>query len=73
MKAIEFSTTITNNQIQLPASVQAQLQGSGNQKIRVMLLLDDPEGEEADTTFLKVTQQQFLKGYANTDAIYDQE
>ena len=41
------------------------------QSIRLIALLDEPEDKEYDSGWARVTAEQFLAGYGDTDAIYD--
>jgi hypothetical protein len=67
MKAIEFIAHLEKDMLTIPNDICAQL--SENQRLRVILLLDDPDEEERD--YQKLNQEQFLKGYAEIDSIYD--
>jgi hypothetical protein len=66
MKALEFSTTIADNNIEIPENIRLQLDKEGKQ-VRVILLIE----ESADNDWKKVTAQQFLNGYDESDSIYD--
>ena len=68
MKALEFKTKIKNNKIPIPTRIQLILKP--NQNIRVIVLIDDSEIYD-DMIFQYSTTSQFLKGYANSDSIYD--
>jgi hypothetical protein len=68
MKALEFKSKIKNNQILIPLKIQSELKT--NKDIRVIVLFDDFE-ESNDSVFQEVTTKQFLQGYAESDAIYD--
>ncbi len=70
MRALEFKTRIKNNQIQIPTGVQSALKTNKDKEIRVIVLLDDPDDSE-DYIVRKTTSAQFLKGYAESDSIYD--
>jgi len=70
MKALEFKTKIKNNQIQIPAKIQSQLKINQGKDIRVIVLIDESDVYD-DLTFQKATSEQFLKGYADSDSIYD--
>jgi hypothetical protein len=67
MKALEFQTRLNRNHtLTVPSEVAQQVpQG---QPIRVILLI--PASTE-DQDWAHLTTQQFLKGYAKSDAIYD--
>ncbi|SFF27051.1 hypothetical protein [Thermoflexibacter ruber] len=68
MKALEFSTVIdTTRQIEIPQNYWNLL--SKQSKVRIIILIDEPEKEAEDWD--KLTAQQFLEGYAAEDAMYD--
>jgi len=67
MKAFEFNTRVrADGTLPVPANVTTQLEG--DQAVRVIMLVPDKD-EEAQWAAL--TADQFLKGYAESDAIYD--
>jgi hypothetical protein len=70
MRALEFKTRIRNNHIQIPAGVQSELRTNNDKDIRVIVLLDDPDNHD-DFVFQETTSEQFLKGYADSDSVYD--
>ncbi|MGH7225627.1 MAG: hypothetical protein ACRELF_20610, partial [Gemmataceae bacterium] len=51
----------------IPAAVAAEL--PSGQTVRILVLVPD-SSEDAD--WARLTTEQFLKGYADSDAIYDQ-
>jgi hypothetical protein len=68
MKALEFWAYISPDYtLTVPAEVAVQIQRG--QSIRVLLLI--PESGE-DQGWVHLTAEQFLKGYAESDAIYDE-
>lgn len=68
MQALEFETIIENNKILIPKEIKENLD---NQKyIRVIVLLEDKAMRE-EQDFKRLANEQFLKGYADSDAIYD--
>ena len=70
MRALEFKTRIKNNQIQIPVGVQSELRTNKDKDIRVIVLLDDSDNYD-DFVFQKTSSAQFLKGYADSDSVYD--
>lgn len=70
MKALEFKTKIKNNKISIPSGMQSELNASQDNDVRVIVLIDDSELHD-DLVFRKEAKSQFLKGYADSDAIYD--
>ncbi len=70
MRALEFKSKIKNNQILIPAKIQSELKTDDNKNVRVIVLVDDSDVYD-DLIFQQTTQSQFLKGYADSDSIYD--
>jgi hypothetical protein len=70
MKALEFKSKIKNNQIHIPTRIQSELKTNQDKDIRVIVLIDDSEIYD-DLIFQQTTKAQFLKGYADSDSIYD--
>ncbi len=68
MKAVEFKTRIKNQQILIPSEIQSQLKT--NKDVRVIVLIDEPDAYD-DLTFQQTAQEQFLKGYSDSDSVYD--
>ena len=68
MKAVEFKTRIKNQQILIPSEIQSQLKT--NKDVRVIVLIDEPD-TFYDLTFQQTAQEQFLKGYSDSDSVYD--
>ena len=69
MRALEFQTTIKDNKIQIPQEIQAELNASNKDNIKVMIFLDDQKNDKA---FERITARQFLNGYDDSDSIYDE-
>ena len=68
MKALEFEASVNPDRtLSIPPAVAAQL--PPGQPVRVVLLVADSE-EERDWS--ELTAAQFLKGYGEGDAIYDE-
>jgi hypothetical protein len=70
MKAVEFNTKIINNQIQIPLTIQSEFKSVKDKDIRVIILIDEIEKED-HILFQRTAESQFLKGYAQSDSIYD--
>ena len=70
MRALEFKSKINNNQILIPAQFQPELKTQQEKNIRVIVLIDDSDTYD-DLIFQQTTQSQFLKGYSDSDSIYD--
>ena len=67
MKTLEFDAQISpDSTLKVPGAFATQIEA--NQPVHVVLLV--PElGEDQDWS--QLTAEQFLKGYADSDAIYD--
>lgn len=70
MIAIEFKSKIKNNQIQIPKKAQSELTIDKNKDVRVIVLIDDTEIYDS-IVFQESARDQFLKGYSDTDSVYD--
>ena len=70
MKALEFKTKIINNRIQIPTRIQSELKTNQDKDVRVIVLIDDSEIIN-DLVVQQAAASHFLKGYADTDSIYD--
>ena len=70
MRTIEFKSKLSKNSIHIPKEIQAELRVADEKDIRVMIFLDDLDDND-DLTFQQSTTEQFLKGYADSDSIYD--
>ena len=70
MRALEFKSKIKNNKILIPSKIQSELKNKQDKDVRVIVLLDDLEIYD-DVIFQQSTQSQFLKGYADSDSVYD--
>jgi hypothetical protein len=65
MKAYEYyGEVLADGHLSIPEGLKDKLKADS--KIRVMLLLDDEEA-----AWDKLSTSQFLKGYSEKDAIYD--
>jgi hypothetical protein len=69
MKAIEFTSQVRNNSIRVPQHLSSELSGSKNLRVIVLYEEDDPEEDD----FQNLSQEQFIKGYSESDSIYDKE
>ncbi len=68
MKAVEFKAKIKNRLIKVPKNISTDI--SGDKEVRVIVLIDEFERSE-DNSFKKLSKDQFLAGYSDSDAIYD--
>ena len=68
MKPLEFEARLNDDRtLTVPPEVAARL--LPGQQVRVLLLADDSE-EERD--WVRMATEQFLKGYDESDSIYDE-
>jgi hypothetical protein len=68
MKAVEFMTLIKpDGTFTLPPEVAAQV--PPEQQVRVLILFPD-SSDDAD--WARLTTEEFARGYAESDAIYDE-
>ncbi len=70
MRAVEFKTKLRKNGIQIPKKFHKQVVASTNKDVRVIVLMDD-QTQNGKDDFQFLSKQQFLKGYAKTDSVYD--
>ena len=70
MRALEFKSKIKNNQILIPLKIQSELKNKHDKDVRVIVLIDDLELYD-DAFIQQSAQSQFLKGYADSDGVYD--
>jgi hypothetical protein len=70
MRALEFKSKIKNNQILIPTKIQSELKTKRDKNVRVIVLIEDSDIYD-DMIFQQTTQSQFLKGYSDSDSIYD--
>ena len=65
MKAYEYyAEVLPDGHLSLPEELREKIRRDA--KVRVMVLLEDEE-----TTWNNLTMTQFLKGYSEKDALYD--
>ncbi|MCL2501947.1 MAG: glycosyltransferase family 43 protein [Bacteroidales bacterium] len=70
MRAIEFKSKIQENKILIPRKMQPELNTGGDKMVRVVVFMDDSDVYD-ERAFRKMTKNQFLKGYAESDSVYD--
>jgi len=70
MRAIEFKSKVLENKIIIPRRIQSDLIFGQNKSIRVVVFAEDSDIYD-EKYFRKLTKNQFLKGYADSDSIYD--
>ena len=71
MKAYEFPSEVTpEEKLELPEAVMKRL--PANQVVRVIILMREPTEEEDQEIWARLTAEQFLSGYSEADAVYDE-
>jgi len=70
MKAIEFKSKLGNKSFHIPKRFQAELNNVANKNVRVIIYLEDSDIDD-EQTLNQATREQFLKGYSDSDSIYD--
>jgi hypoxanthine-guanine phosphoribosyltransferase len=74
MEALEFVTKIKDKQIIVPHEIQSALENNKDKEIRVIVLIEEDEKDnylQHESFIQNTVQEQFLKGYADSDSIYD--
>ncbi len=68
MRALEFQTILNpDHTLTVPPAIAEQV--SLDSPVRIILLLPDEKSEDADWN--RLATEQLLKGYAESDSIYD--
>ena len=71
MKAYEFPAKVTREgRLEIPAPIRERLQAE--QAVRVIVLVYEPNEVSEQADWERLTAEQFLAGYSDADAIYDQ-
>jgi len=70
MRAIEFKSKIRENKILIPRKIQSELIAVCDKNIRIVIFVEDSDVYD-ETAYRKMTKSQFLKGYADSDSVYD--
>jgi hypothetical protein len=70
MKTISFNTEIRNHQIHIPENIQSEISAISLEKVRVVLVFEDSDKHD-DLLIQESATDYFLKGYAESDSIYD--
>ena len=70
MRAIEFKSKIRNQSIYIPQKIQEALKDRVGKNIRVIVFLEDSDTNE-DDALKQTAREQLLKGYEDSDAVYD--
>ncbi|MGI8981238.1 MAG: hypothetical protein ACR2FY_18585 [Pirellulaceae bacterium] len=68
MKTLEFEATIAHDRtLTVPSLIAAQI--AENTPVRIVLFV--PDEQEEQVAWSRTTASEFLKGYAESDSIYD--
>ena len=70
MKAIEFKSKIHDNKILIPRRMQSELIAGNGKSVRVLVFVEDVEVYD-EKAYRRMAKSQFLKGYADSDSVYD--
>lgn len=70
MRALEFQSTIENDHILIPTNFLSVLKPSNHKNIRVIVFVDDSDFYDT-LNYKQVTNDSFLRGYSDSDSIYD--
>lgn len=71
MKAYEFPCKVTSEgRLELPDTLMKLL--PANQVVRVIILLNEPTERADEEGWARLTAEQFLTGYSEADAVYDE-
>ena len=70
MRAVEFKSKINNNQILIPRRVRQELIAGQDKNVRVVVFVQDSDVYD-EKAYRRMTKAQFLKGYTESDAVYD--
>jgi len=70
MRAIEFKSKIKDNRILLPRRVRQELITEQDKNVRIVIFVKDNDMYD-EKAYRQITKSQFLKGYADSDAVYD--
>jgi hypothetical protein len=70
MKAYEFPAQLTpEGKLEVDEGLLPSL--SIKQTVKVILLIDEPDDNAENSAWAKLTAEQFVSGYSEADAIYD--
>jgi hypothetical protein len=70
MRAIEFKSKIRDNRILIPRRIQQELIAEQDKNVRIVIFMKDNDTYD-EKAYRQMTKSQFLKGYADSDAVYD--
>jgi len=71
MKAYELPCKVTSEgRLELPNALMKLL--PANQVVRMIILLSEPTEKAEEEVWARLTTAQFLNGYSEADAVYDE-
>ena len=70
MRAIEFKSKIRDNRILIPRRLRQALITEQDKNVRIVVFVKDSDVYD-EKAYRQMTKAQFLKGYADSDTIYD--
>lgn len=73
MRAVEFKTRIEKDRIAIPEEVKLKMGSDFNKEVRIILLIEDIEQYTEEIDFKQNIASEFLKGYSDSDSVYDEE
>jgi len=72
MQAVEFDSVLTEKgELAIPDDFAARLPRA--ETLRVIVLFGDAKSSTEDQDWSRLTAHQFLQGYSDKDAIYDED
>ena len=70
MRAIEFKSKIRDNRILIPRKLRQELISEQDKNVRIVVFVKDSDVYD-EKAYRQMTKAQFLKGYADSDSVYD--
>jgi len=70
MRAVEFKSKIRDNKILIPRKVRQELITEQDEDVRIVVFVKDSDVYD-EKAYRQATKVQFLKGYADSDSVYD--
>ena len=70
MRAIEFKSKIKDNRILIPRRIRKELIAEHDKNVRIVVFVKDSDVYD-EKDYRQMTKAQFLKGYSDSDAVYD--
>ena len=70
MRAIEFKSKIRDNRILIPRRIRQELIIEQDKNVRIVVFVKDSDVYD-EKSYRQMTKAQFLKGYSDSDSVYD--